>query len=538
MVAHRWLRYLVRAFVLNATLVVPLAVLPAEAGRQAAKVPTLIVDWNISDAITLDPGHAFQLTNELVDHSAYDTLVTIHGGDVGHIRPDLATSWRIAGDNTVFTFKLRRNVPFASGNPLTANDVVFSYRRLQYLRDLPATLTRPMKSILALDASTVQITLRAPDISFLAALVATPFSVLDSKLLMSEGAKDTPDAFRTDSAQTYLDHTSAGSGPYMLTEWARNTRIVLRRNPHYWGPRPYFEVVILNDVTNPEVQKLDLQKGAADIAFNLTDDQAAALKSDHTVRIVTSLTLDYFYLAMNVSPAISKPLSDPLVRQAVRYAIDYDGINSLNDGASVQLASVIPIGYVGNSAADNAALRVKTDVNRARALLAQAGYPKGFSVTLTYPTNFSYDGIAFDPLAIKIINDLKAAGITATPQGEQPTVAIPAYRAGKPSMVLWIAIPSYPDANDYLSLFGPGDSMARRSHYLQDDNLPGLIALGVATGNTATRAAIYKQVQEQLLKTGPYAVLVQPEYPVGLRADLKGFAYSPLGQVDFARLST
>jgi peptide/nickel transport system substrate-binding protein len=537
MAAHRWLRYLVRAFLFNATLVVSLAVQPADASRQAARVPTLILDWNISDAITLDPGHAFQLTNEAVNHSTYDTLVTVTGGDVAHIRPDLATSWQVTGNNTVFTFKLRRDATFASGNPLTANDVVFSYRRLQYLRDLPATLTPRMKSIMALDLSTVQITLRAPDISFLAALVATEFSVLDSKLLMSMGARDTPDAFRADTAQAYLDRTSAGSGPYILTEWTRNMRIVLRRNPRYWGPRPYFDVVMLNDVTNPEVQKLDLQKGAADIAFNLTDDQAAALKGYPAVRIVTSLTLDFFYLAMNVSPAFSGPLSNPLVRQAVRYTIDYDGINKINDGASVQLASVVPIGYIGNSAADNAALRVKTDLRKARTLLAQAGYPKGFSVTLTYPTNFSYDGIAFDPLAIKIINDLKAAGITATPQGEPPTVAIPAYRAGKPRMVLWIAIPSYPDANDYLGLFGPGESVARRSHYLQDDNLADLIARGVATSNTVVRAAIYKQVQERLLKTGPYAALVQPEYPVGLRSTIKGFIYSPLGQVDFAGIS-
>jgi peptide/nickel transport system substrate-binding protein len=240
---------------------------------------------------------------------------------------------------------------------------------------------------------------------------------------------------------------------------------------------------------------------------------------------------------MNVSPAISRPLSNPLVRQAVRYAIDYDGIIKLLDGAGVQLASVIAIGYIGNSAADNAALRIKTDVRRARELLAQAGYPNGFSVTLTYPLNFSIDGVAFEPLATKIINDLKAVGITAIPKGEQPTVAIPDYIAGKPSMILWSSGSAYPDAYDRLSLFGPGGRVARRSNYLQDGNLAGLIATGFATADSTARGAIYKQVEEQLLKTGPYAVLVQPKYPIGMRADLKGFVYSPLAPVDLARLS-
>jgi peptide/nickel transport system substrate-binding protein len=522
---------------LGATLVAPLYGHSAFAVRQAAKAPTLIVGWDVADAKSLDPGHAFELTNELVDHAAYDTLVTINGGDAGHIRPDLATSWRITSGGSTFIFKLRRGVTFTSGNPLTAADVVFSYRRLQYLHDLPSTLISPMKTITALDPYTVQITLRAPDTAFLATLTTPTFSVLDSRLVMSKGATDTPDAARTDTARAYLDRTSAGTGPYILTEWTRNTRIVLRRNPRYWGMRPYFQEVILDGVTDSETQKLQLQKGQADMAFNLTHDQAATLKGDPNVRIATGLTLDFFFLAMNVSPSISMPLSNPLVRQAVRYAIDYNGINKLTDGASVQLASVIPIGYVGNSAAENTALRVKTNVNKARALLAQAGYPGGFNVPLTYITSTSVDGVAFDLLAAKIINDLKAVGITATPKGEQVSVALSDFRSGKAEMVLWIWTPDYPDAYDNLSYFGPGGTAARRVNYLKDGNLAGLIARGVATVSATARGAIYRQVEQQLLKTGPYAALMQPEYPVGLRADLRGFAYSPLWRVDFARLS-
>jgi peptide/nickel transport system substrate-binding protein len=537
MVVHRSVQNIFLVALLGAMSAALRADLPARAQQQAAKISTLIVGWDVSDAASLDPGHAFELTNELVDHAAYDTLVTISGGNVGHIQADLATSWQIVGDNTVFTFKLRRGVRFASGNPLTAADVVFSYRRLQYLNDLPATLSRPMKTITALDPYTVQITLRAPDSAFLAALTTPTFSVLDSRLVISKGATDTPDAARTDTARTYLDRTSAGSGPYVLAEWTRNTRVVLRRSPLYWGPRPYFQEVILDGVSDPETQQLQLQKGQADMAFNLTDDQVAGLKRVPNVRVAESLTLDYFFLAMNVSPAISRPLSNPLVRQAIRYAIDYHGINQLTDGASVQLASVIPIGYVGNSATENAALRIKTDVHRARALLAQAGYPKGFSVPLTSVTGISVDGVAFDPLAAKIINDLKAAGITVTPKAEQVGVALSDFRSGKSALVLWIWTPDYPDAYDNLSYFGPGGTGARRVHYLQDGNLTNLIARSVATTSAATRGAIYRQVEAQLLKTGPYAVLMQPEYPVGLRADLRGFSYSPIWRVDLASLS-
>jgi peptide/nickel transport system substrate-binding protein len=522
---------------LGATLVAPIAGLPVHAKQQAAKVTTLIVGWDVSDARTMDPGHAYEITDAPVLHAAYDTLVTIQGGDVGHIRPDLANSWRVTGNSTVYTFKLRSGVRFAGGNPLTAGDVVFSYRRLQYLQDLPSALASPIKAITALDPATVRITLRAPDVAFLAALTTPSFSVLDARSVMSKGATDTPDAARTDTAQAYLDGTSAGSGPYILAEWTRNTRVVLRRNPNYWGPRPYFQEVTLNGVADPETQELDLQRGQADMAFNLTDDQAAALKGAPNVRIASSLTLDYVYLAMNVSPAISRPLSNPLVRQAVSYAIDYAGINKLTHGAGVQPASVIPIGLVGNSAAENAALRSKTNVRRASALLARAGYPRGFGVPLSYFTAYSFDGIPFDPLAAKIINDLKAIGITATPRAEPIAVALTEIRAAKARMALSIWAPDYPDAADNLTYFGPGGFVAAHYHYLRDGNLANLIARGITTTGPAARGAIYRQVEARLLQTGPYAVLVQPEYPVGLRADLRGFAYSPIWRVDFARLS-
>src|SRR5690348_5328188 len=103
MVVLRWACRSVGACLLGVTLVAPLSGAPADAHRHAAKIPTLVVAWNISDTISLDPGHAFQITNEPVDHEAYDTLVRVEGGDVGHIRPSLATSWKITRDNTVFT---------------------------------------------------------------------------------------------------------------------------------------------------------------------------------------------------------------------------------------------------------------------------------------------------------------------------------------------------------------------------------------------------------------------------------------------------
>jgi len=520
------------------TVFAPVSYQHASAHAPAAKVTTLVVGWDVSEAKTFDPGREYEFSGELVDHSMYDSLVTIHGTDVGKIAPDLATSWTVTGGGTIFTFKLRQGVKFVSGNPLTAADVVFSYLRFKNLNDNPAPLIAGMKSITAIDPSTVQITLSAPDVSFLAAMTAPNFGVLDSKTVIAHGGTDAANAAKTDTATAYLNANSAGTGPYVLKSWTPDTSIVLARNPNYWGPAPYFEQVILDGVKDGQTQALQLQKGDAQMAFGLTIDQANSLMGSPGVTIDAGPTLDYAYLAMNVSAAISKPLSNALVRQAIRYAIDYNGIiKDLMRGDGLQVASVVPIGYVGNSPAQNAANRIVTSTIKAKALLAQAGYPNGFTVSLTYPTNYNFDGIDFDSLAAKLINDLKGVGITVTPKPEQVSLALAEYRAKKSQINLepWGA--DFPDAYDNLYYFGPGGGESVRVNYLQDGNLPSLIAKGDATADATSRGTIYNQVVQQLLKTGPWAVLVQPEFPVGMRSNIKGFQYAPIWRVDVASLS-
>ncbi len=212
------------------------------------------------------------------------------------------------------------------------------------------------------------ITLTAPDVSFLAALSSPEFGVLDSKTVIAQGGSSGADAAKTDKATTYLNGTSAGSGPYIIKEWTRSTRLVLQRNPNYWGTPPPTQQVVFNEVADPQTQVLQLEKGDADVAFNLTSDQVATLHGQPNVKIIPANTLDFAYLALNVDPSISKPLSNPLVRQAIRYAIDYDGIVSkLLNGAAVQPASIVPVGLLGSTPDINNAIRIHRDVAKAKA---------------------------------------------------------------------------------------------------------------------------------------------------------------------------
>ncbi len=151
MIVGHSIRRLSLVAVLGALLVAPLAGFHAATPRQNAKVSSLIIDRDISDIKTLDPDRVYEISGLLGVHAAYEPLVTYYGADVAHLRPDLATSWKVTGGGTTFTFTLRQGVKFSSGNPLTSADVVFSYERLHNLGDNPSGLIAGLKSITAPD---------------------------------------------------------------------------------------------------------------------------------------------------------------------------------------------------------------------------------------------------------------------------------------------------------------------------------------------------------------------------------------------------
>ena len=516
------------------TLIVAMAVtLSGLAARPAAPARataggTLLVARDIRDGKTMDPGRFYEFTANAMATNCYDTLVTFKGKDTTRPRPDLATSWSIGGGK-VFTFHLRHDVRFANGDPMTADDVVFSYRRLEYLKDNPAFLISGATDIRALDRYTVRITLGAPDISFLAALADPNFGVLDSRLVKAHGGDDSPQAATKDKATHFLDGQSAGTGAFQMTTWTRNTQIVLVRNPYYWGPRPAMDKIVFQNIPDTATQRLLVQKGSVDVAENIDLQQAQTLRNNPNVQLITGNTLDLIYVAMTTSATRSKPLSDKRVRQAIRYAIDYDGIlKGLLKGVGTRPNSMIPVGMLGNDAATNNALLVHQDLARARTLLKAAGYARGFSVKVSYVAGRTFDGVLFDPLAAKLQNDLARVGIHVALQPGQESVLLAAYRAQKLPMLLFYWGVDFPDPNDYAGPFSPGGGPAKRVFYTWDKHLTGVVTQADSTSDNAKRISLYRAVQQTWLDEGPWIGLVQPQNIIVLARGVKGYTYSPI----------
>jgi len=493
----------------------------------------LIIARNIDDYVTNDPSRTYEYTSQMLDQSTYDTLVTVEAPDFTKIQSKLATKWEVSKDGTTYTFTLRSGVKFASGNPLTAADVRFSFRRLKHLKDNPSFFMDPVKDVEAVNDTTVKIVLGAADASFLAALAAVPCGIIDSKTVMAQGGTDAEDAKDKDKATEWLNNNSAGSGPYKLASFKKNEEAVLERNPGHWGPKPHFAKIVFRHIKDGTTQREMVERGDADVAHDFDPDIVAKVKQGPKIKLVEGLSMNQVYMAVNTNPEVSKELSDKRVRQAISYAIDYDGIiKGLVRGAAERPPALIPLGILG---VDRAAAR-KRDLEKAKKLLAEAGLGSGFSVKMNYWTA-PLLGVPTEPLAAKLQADLAQVGIKITLEPKERSVMISEYRAGKPPIMLASWTPDFLDPDPWADAFyKKGGAAAKRVSY-DNPKVTDLVATAKTELDGKKREQLYKEISRITMEDVPFIMLVQPKSYVGLNPAIKGYAIHPIWFVSLAKLS-
>jgi peptide/nickel transport system substrate-binding protein len=494
-----------------------------------APLPTLVMVTNMDDVVTLDPDQAYETTNLMIHNSTYDTLVEFKAGDLTKVAPRLADKWDISPDGLTYTFYLHPGVKFASGNPVTAEDVRFSWTRLKNLKGSPSFYADPITTVVALNDTTVKVTLTDPSPAFLSIVAAPALSVLDSKLVKSQGGTDAADADKTDKAKDWLDQNSAGSGPFIQTSWKPKSEIVLEANPNYWRGAPKLGKVIIKHMADPTTALQMLQRGDADLLDGLDPDLVEQAKADPNLNVVIGQTLDQNYLAMTSSAALSKPLSDKRVRQAVALSIDYDGlIKVLWRGYATRAPSIIPLGVLGV----DPAMTQGRDLNKAKALLKEAGYEKGFTVDLAYGSNPTRETIA-----AKIKSDLAEAGITVNLKPMEQSVYLSDMRAQKLAMAFGGWTPDYLDPTMWTDYFSYSDrGIAKRMLYNDPEAEKYAKIIGTEL-DPAKREQAIKDLQKVLMDDMPFTMLYQNPSLVAMSKTVKGFAYHPVNHVSFFDLS-
>jgi peptide/nickel transport system substrate-binding protein len=521
---------LARSAAVAATLLLSSA--PHASAQSASDPKTLIVGASF-DIKSLDPARGFEQIGGMVHKATYNTLVTLDENDISKVVPDLAESWDVSPDAKVFTFHLRQGVKFHnSGNAMTSADVKWSIERAMGIKGNPSFILDGITSVETPDPLTVRINKSDPDPAFIAKGSFPVFAVLDSKVVREHGGVSGPDANTNDTAEQWLNQNSAGTGPFVMTRYAPDTEVDVMKFAGYWGGDAPFERVIYRNIPTAATEKLTLQAGDVDIATEISPDSVADLKADPGIKVVQGTGSDIFFLLMNENPALTNgAMSNPQVQLAVRYAIDYDGINALVGGPAATPATILPIGFLGAYPTDRA---FKRDLGAATTLLSDAGYPNGFSVDLQYPTNFSRSGVSFDIVAQKIQSDLADVGINVTLKPGEINTELANYRAGDEGFGFWLWGPDYFDSNDYLA-FLPEGIVGKRANWTNANSDPTIQQLrdqiNVET-NTTNRSLLWQQAQDYLMQNGPFAVIVQPGIYIGTRSRIGNYVYNPQWRVN------
>ena len=511
-----------RRFLLASTLALPFSTARAQTPRS-----TLVQAMGIDDIISLDPAESFEISSGEVIGNLYERLVDFDLDDPSRLRGMLARDWTVGPDGQSYDFRLREGQRFASGNALTAEDVVFSLQRAVRLNKTPAFIltqlgwsaTNVLEHVRQTGPLTLSLSVSKPFApSFvLNCLSSTVASVVDKRELARR-------------PEGWLRQHSAGSAPWRLRDWRASEILVLDRNDNFNGAKPMIERAIYSHVKESSMQRLMLLRGDVDVARNLAPQDIDALKTNAHVKLTSVPKGTVYYISLNQKNPI---LAKPEVREALKWLVDYQALAAtLIKGIGTPHQNFLPHGLLG--ASDD--MPYKLDVARAKALLAKAGVPEGFKVTMDVRSAQPVQGIAeaFQQWAGR-------AGIQIEILPGDGKQTLTRYRARKHDIYIgeWGA--------DYWDPHTNADTFARNvdnSDKAQQQPLawrnawdPGeltpLSDAALLERDTAKRAQAYRDIQARFRATSPFIMMYQQMQVAGVRASVEGFRLGPTSDTTF-----
>lgn len=522
-----------------------LAMVMAATAPAFAETPkdTLVEAFAIDDVISMDPGEAFELTAAEITGNTYNMLVRLDINDTTKVVGDLADSWTVSDDGLTYTFKLKSGLKFASGNPVTAEDVAWSFERAVKLDKSPAFILTQFglngdnvtEKAKAADAQTFVFTVDQPYApSFvLNCLTATVGAVLDKKLVLENVKAVTPsDDFKYDNdfGNEWLKTGYAGSGPFKLREWRANEVIVLERNDNYYGEQAKLARVIYRHMKESSGQRLALEAGDIDVARNLEPGDYDAVAKNADLATTNAPKGTVYYISLNQKNA---NLAKPEVREAFKYLVDYDAIGStLIKGIGEIHQSFLPKGVLG--ALDENPY--KLDVAKAKELLAKAGLADGFTVTMDVRNGQPVTGIAES-----FQQTLGQAGVKLEIIPGDGKQTLTKYRARNHDMYIGQWGMDYFDPNSNAETFtsNPDNSDEGKNKTLAWRNAWDVPELTKKTKDallerdSAKRAETYKELQKTVLGESPFVIIFQQTEVAGYRGNVKGLKLGPSFDTNF-----
>ncbi|MBK3733357.1 ABC transporter substrate-binding protein [Azospirillum brasilense] len=529
---HRRLADALRSGTLKQLLPAVAALALLAAAPTPSQAATLTVGTS-AEPSALDPHYHNLGPNTRARKHVFESLVSMDAKM--RLQPELAESWR-AVDETTWEFTLRKGVKFHDGTEFTAQDFIYSVCRIPNVANSPSSFTVYTKGIAGIEA---------PDPHTLVIKTAKPypllpvelstFGIISAKAAGGEAVTFDKAGCKADSwptTQAFNDGSlMIGTGPFRHKSYTKGDRQVLERNPDYWGPQPAWDTVVFRPITSDGPRVAALLAGDVDMIESPPVQDIERLKSAPNVSLAQAQSNRVIYLALGVQdtpPTITgtdgkNPLKDPKVRKALSLAVDRDAIvKRIMMGVAEPANQYLPAGFYGN----NPEITVATDANKAKQLLAEAGYPKGFQLTLGTPNDryINDDKVAqavaqmFTRIGVQTQVDATTANVFFSKRNKQEySVFLAGWGAdsGEMSSPLKALIAT--------PIKEKGYGTTNYTSY-SDPELDGMLDTALATVDDAKRE---KLLQAAVKRAVDADIIIPLHYEVTVWAMKKGLSYEP-----------
>lgn len=476
----------------------------AEGGAEAAGGYKDTVIWaQGADVTSLDPHQGKETPAVEVTDQIFDTL-TVVNAETGELEPQIAESWT-QNSETSYTFKIRQGIKFHDGSDLTAEDVKFSLERainsaaVSYIVDF-------IDKAEAVDDYTVDVTLKAPYAPALRNL-SVPFAAIIPKKIVEadeEGFKQHP----------------VGSGPYKFVEWKQGDSVKLEANVDYYNGAPATNNLVMKVIPEAAQRTIALETGEVDLAYDILPNDLEKIRGNSGLQLFEAPSLTCYYVSMNMNKA---PYDNQKVRDAVNYAVDrqliIDTIASGSGEPADAIVAPAVFGYTSPGA-------YEYDPEKAKSLLAEAGYPSGFTTSMWVNDN---------QIRIEVCQAIQAmlqdVGITCSIEVMEFGSFISKTSAGEHDLGYFGWVTSTTDADyTYYSLeHSSQQGAAGNRSFIGDPEVDALVEKGRTSADEKVRLEAYKDLAFKLKEINNNVPVYYSTITAGANAKVEGFVMDPIG---------
>ena len=471
----------------------------------------------LAEPVTMDPPQITDLNSTRVIKRMFEGLTAQELGTY-KVVPGLAQSWDISKDGLTYTFKLRPNVKFHDGTPLTAEAVRFCFeRQMNDKSQYYATGTYPyvkgflgnVAGVEAVDPLTVQIKLKAPLTPFLQYLAHHSLYIYSPEALKKFG-KD-------------IVKNPVGTGPFKLETWEPGVKVVLARNDQYWGGAPKIRQAIYVPIIEAQARLAAIKTGEIDLTMDVPPDSLAELRKDPDIVVAETNSSAVWYIALNTRHPI---LKDRRVRQALNYAVNKEAIirDILKGTAIVARGPMSPV--YGPYYEENLQ-KYPHDPEKARALLKEAGHAGGFDITFMVPESGSGMQSPVE-MATVIQANLAQVGVRAKIQTMEWGAYLKKYlEAPDMAEMSWNPSIGDPDHMMYMLLSSDRFPPAFNAGFYHNEKVDDLLRKGRTTIDEKARVPLYKEAQRLVVEDAPWIFVDHGKQVIIHRKRVQGFKLHP-----------